>query len=173
MAESFNPDGRPTKYEGDKTDTQVYKFALLGLTDKEMANLLDISESTFNKWKLDFPTFSESVNDGKEKADAEVASKLFERACGAEWEEEQAIKVKVAKDKEEIKIIKIKKKAAPDTGAQSLWLTNRRDKNWKNKQDNTVKGDKDNPLLVKPDLSQLTDDQLEKAIEIASKKPTT
>lgn len=146
MVESFNPDGRPTKYEGAKTDTQVYKFALLGLTDKEMANLLDIAVSTFQKWKLDYPSFSDSIKDGKDKADAEVATKLYERAIGAEWEEEQAIKVKVGKDKEEVVIVKVKKKAAPDTGAQGMWLTNRRNQKWKNKQDTTISGDKDNPL---------------------------
>jgi len=174
MVESFNPDGRPRKYEGDKTDTQVYKYALLGLTDKEMANLLDITVSTFNKWKTDFPTFSESINDGKDKADAEVASKLHQRAIGVEWEEEQAIKVKRGINNEEIEKIKVKKRLPPDVGAINSWLSNRQRKRWKNRQDVEHSGDEENPVAIDvvPDLSKISDEQLERAIRIKSKSIT-
>lgn len=172
MVESFNPDGRPTKYKNEETDKQVYKFALLGLIDKEMAGLLDITESTFNKWKYDFPTFSESLKNGKEIADADVATKLHERAMGMEWEEECPIKVKVAKDKEEVIIVKVTKKIAPDVGAINSWLTNRKSSKWKNKQDTTISGNPEEPLTIKPDLSKLSDDELTRAIKLASKLPT-
>ena len=157
MVESFNPDGRPTKYKGVETDTQVFKFALLGLTDAEMANLIDISVATFNNWKKDFPSFLESLNNGKEKADAEVAAKMYDKAIGAEWEEEQAFKVKDGKDKEKIVTVKVKKKAAPDTGAGSLWLSNRQRGRWKIKQDVTHSGDAENPIeTINYDWDKLT-----------------
>jgi len=48
--------GRPTKYKKEY-DEQVYKFALLGLTDVEMADVLGVDEKTFNTWKTKHPTF--------------------------------------------------------------------------------------------------------------------
>ena len=44
------------------------------------ADFFDGSEQTINAWKDAHPEFLESLKDGKAKADAEVADKLFRRA---------------------------------------------------------------------------------------------
>ncbi|MCV5597561.1 hypothetical protein OFN66_28085, partial [Escherichia coli] len=40
---------------------QARKLCLLGYTDAELADFFEVSESTINKWKLDYPKFSESI----------------------------------------------------------------------------------------------------------------
>jgi transposase-like protein len=46
--------GRPSKYKKEYVEL-AYKFALLGLPDKKMAEFFEVSESTFNEWKEQHP----------------------------------------------------------------------------------------------------------------------
>ncbi len=70
---------RPSKYKPEYTEL-AGNLALLGLTDAEMAGFFGVVESTLNKWKLDYPEFSESLKEGKEPADGKVARKLYTEA---------------------------------------------------------------------------------------------
>ena len=70
---------RPTKYQEAYAE-QARKLCLLGYTDAELADFFEVSESTINKWKLDYPKFSESIKKGKAVADAEVSDRLYQRA---------------------------------------------------------------------------------------------
>lgn len=72
---------RPTKYQEAYAE-QARKLCLLGYTDAELADFFEVSESTINKWKLDYPEFSESIKKGKAVADAEVSDRLYQRAMG-------------------------------------------------------------------------------------------
>ncbi|THF91722.1 terminase, partial [Escherichia coli] len=72
---------RPTKYQEAYAE-QARKLCLLGYTDAELADFFEVSESTINKWKLDYPKFSESIKKGKAVADAEVSDRLYQRAMG-------------------------------------------------------------------------------------------
>jgi hypothetical protein len=121
--------GRPTKYDISLND-KVYKLALLGATDEEMADILDISESTLNKWKLDYPEFSESIKRGKVHADSNVANRLYQRALGFEHESED---IKVVDGK--IVRVPITKIYAPDPTSAIFWLKNRQPNKWRDKQD--------------------------------------
>lgn len=76
-----NKGGAPTKYN-KKYNEQARKLCLLGYTDKQLADFFEVAESTINKWKLDHPTFSESLKAGKEMADAEVVASLYQKATG-------------------------------------------------------------------------------------------
>ena len=71
--------GRKSNYKPEYAN-QALKLCLLGATDKEMADFFGCSEQTLNKWKKDFPDFLESLKKGKNVADANVASKLYNRA---------------------------------------------------------------------------------------------
>lgn len=129
--------GRPSSYKPEFAQL-VKKLCLLGLIDKQMAEFFEVSEQTFNAWKKEYPEFLEAIRAGKMKADAEVASKLYDRACGATWEEEQAFKVKTVdytdgrkiKEIEEVKIVTVRRAAPPDTQALALWLHNRKSELW-------------------------------------------
>ncbi|AEP08901.1 hypothetical protein [Micavibrio aeruginosavorus] len=131
--------GRPSDYRPEFAP-QVRKLFLLksDATDTDIAEFFGKSESTINKWKVDYPEFSEAIRAGKTPADTEVADSLFRRANGAEWTEEVAFKVKVieyeggkkSREYEDVKVVTIRKQAPPDTQACTVWLTNRRRDTW-------------------------------------------
>jgi len=125
--------GRPTDYKPEYAE-QAFKYCLLGVKDKQLAQLLDVSEQTLNSWKEKHPEFLESLLAGKDKADANVALGLYNRAKGYEYEEETPIKVRIGKDKEEIVIVKSKKIVPTETRAAELWLQNRQNSKWRNQQ---------------------------------------
>ena len=127
------PVGRPSKYRPEFAD-QAYKLCLLGATDSEVASFFDVCPATVANWKLEFPEFLESLRAGKLKADAHVASKLFERASGSEWEEEQVVKVKIGPHEDKIEIVKIRRVVPPDTAAAIMWLKNRQPAKWRDTQ---------------------------------------
>lgn len=124
------PVGRPSAYREEYAE-QARKLCLLGATDKEMADFFGVSEQTLNAWKKDFPEFLESLRAGKMKADAQVAQKLFDRATGSEWTEQQAIKVKAGRGEERVEIVTVRRAAPPDTNAAMFWLHNRRPDQWR------------------------------------------
>lgn len=119
--------GRPSAFR-DHFPELVRVYAMLGMTDREMSEKLGVSEQTFNTWKKNKPGFLESLNAGKAPADATVAAKLFERACG------------YSHPHTDIKVIdngivktEITKHYPPDTTAIIFWLKNRRPDLWRDK----------------------------------------
>lgn len=146
MSEENSQGGRPTKFKPEYCE-QARKLALLGATDAEVAEFFGVTEQTVNNWKIDFPEFFESIRAGKITADSEVATKLYDRARGAEWTEQQAIKCKTVEyidgkkhEKEDVVIVDVKRAAPPDTQAASLWMRNRRPKDWREKVDHELTG---------------------------------
>lgn len=124
--------GRPTKYS-DEYNEKVFKLALLGATDAEMADLLDICEATFNNWKRYYPKFLESLKKGKANADANVAKSLYQRACGYSHPD-----VHISNYQGEIIITETTKHYPPDTGAAFIWLKNRRPEDWRDKTEQAI-----------------------------------
>lgn len=137
--------GRPTKYKEEYTE-QAYKLCLLGHTDAELAKFFEIATSTLYEWKLEYPEFSESIKKGKEIADMDVATKLFDRATGAVIKQQQAHKLKrtiyengrKVEEFEEIEVVDLMQEQAPDTTALIFWLKNRKSTQWRDKIDHDV-----------------------------------
>jgi hypothetical protein len=150
------PNGRPTLYRQDYAD-QARKLCLLGATDAELADFFGVPESTLNGWKLAHPGFLESIREGKVKADAEVANSLRERAVGAEWTEQQAIKIKVGPHQERVEVVEVRRAAPPDTQAAVMWLKNRRPRDWRDKQEFEHAGTLTLESLVTASLKQKTE----------------
>lgn len=134
-----NNGGVEAKYRKEYHPKQVLKYALLGLTDKQMADLLGIVESTFNKWKIDYPEFSESIRAGKMDADANVASTLYKRSLGHTQKKQLAFKVKAYDEKdrqvEKVEIIEVEEYYPPSDSAINMWLSNRQRKTWGSKSE--------------------------------------
>ena len=147
-----NPVGRPSSYKSTYVD-DVFKLSLLGATDKEVADFFSVCEATINTWKIQHPEFLESMCDGKLKADTQVAHKLYDKALGAEWIEQQAFKVrnqeKTGSFTEEIQIVDVKRVAPPDTQAISLWLRNRQGAKWRDKIDHEHTGKDGEAIEIK------------------------
>lgn len=130
----MSKEGRPTKYD-PKYNDQVYKLALLGATDKELADFFEVTESTLNLWKLKHPDFSESLKKGKVQADAQVGARLFERALGFEHDSEEIKVVSMGKEGSVVERVPIRKVYPPDTTAAIFWLKNRQSDKWRDKQE--------------------------------------
>ena len=128
--------GRDSLYDASMND-MVRKLALLGLTDKEMAEFFGITERTFNNWKTEYPAFFQSLHEGKTIADANVAESLYKRATGEFVEIEKAYR---NKQSGEVEIVKVKTFLPGESGAAKLWLTNRRRQNWADSQNITLSG---------------------------------
>ena len=129
MSKEKNPIGRPTKYKNEYAEL-AYKFCLLGADDNKLADMLDVDVATINRWKISHPDFCESLKEGKERADAEIAKALYHRAKGYSHPE---VEVKVIDS--QVVMVDLIKHYPPDTGAAMAWLKNRQPKYWRDKQD--------------------------------------
>jgi DNA-binding XRE family transcriptional regulator len=129
------PAGRPTEYRPEYNEL-VYKLCLLGATDKEIADIIGVTEQTLNNWKERYPELFESIRNGKEIADAEIAKSLYHRAKGYEHPED---KIFYDKDKGPV-IVPTIKHYPPEPLAVAYWLNNRRGRDWRQKQEVEVSG---------------------------------
>jgi hypothetical protein len=149
-----NPRGRPTAYK-DEYAQVAYNYALLGAVDTELAAFFQISKATLNTWKRKHPDFLDSITRGKMTADAEVAASTFKSATGQHFIEEE----RIVNQGDSYEIVTIKKQVPPDYRAQSLWLRNRRPKDWKERVE--IKEESIVRLIPWDDLRQISKEALE------------
>ncbi|HDR1425398.1 TPA: helix-turn-helix domain-containing protein, partial [Pasteurella multocida] len=98
-------------------------------TDKDIANFFEVSESTLNNWKNEYPEFLESIKKGKMLADANVAERLYKRALGYEAPD---VDIRVIENK--IVETPLIKHYPPDPTSAIFWLKNRQPEKWRDKQ---------------------------------------
>ena len=142
--------GRPSKYQDEMLE-QAYGLALLGANDEQIAKFFKITTSTYYEWLKSKEGLSEAIKEGKIKADADIAKSLFHRAKGYEYVEEEAYKVKIDKDHEEVRVVEVTKHAQPDTKAAMYWLNNRFRSVWSEKT--ILSNDPENPLPAPKELT--------------------
>jgi hypothetical protein len=138
------PAGRPTEYKQLYND-QAEKLCKLGATDKELGDFFGVTEQTINNWKEVHPKFFESINAGKDLADANVVDRLYQRAMGFEHDSEEIKVVSMGeKQRSEIVRVPIRKVYPPDPTSMIFWLKNRQPSKWRDKHefDHTTLGEK-------------------------------
>ena len=126
---------RPTKYEPKYHNDWAWSLAIQGATDKEIAQAMQISQSTLNKWKLDYPEFSESLKAGKDSADAHIERSLYHLAQGVMVKRKKGTQRTVggqvlSEDKhlEEYEV-------PPNPTACIFWLKNRQPQRWRDRRE--------------------------------------
>lgn len=159
MTEKKNPDekkkrGRKSEYQKEYAD-QALKLCLLGAIDKELAEVFSVSVQTLNKWKKDYPEFLESLKKGKNIADANVASRLYNRAIGYSCKATKfaTSEGRITDSKEYIEHY------PPDTTAAIFWLKNRQPEKWRDKKE------VDANVNLGDELEELSDEQLQAIID--------
>jgi hypothetical protein len=118
--------GRPSGYKSAYVD-QAFKFCLLGLDDRRIAELLGTSRAGLNRWKRSYPRFREAFGRGRDGADAAVAGALYKRAIGYSHPAE---KIHVHKDGTVVRVPYIQH-YPPDTSAVNFFLANRQRDLWR------------------------------------------
>lgn len=139
---------------------EIEGWARDGLTDEQIARNLGVAYSTFRDYRDKNPALLATLKRGKEVVDREVENALLKRALGYSHEE-------VTKElvNGELKVTKVvEKRVPPDTTAQIFWLKNRKPADWRDKKDVEVNAE------VKTEVSELSDEQLEKEIAKLHKK---
>lgn len=125
-----------------------------GLTDKQIAQTIGVSERTFTEWKKKFSSVSSVLKKGKEVIDRQVENALLKRALGYEY-------IETTKELTDLGLTvtkQVTKQVAPDTTAQIFWLKNRKPHEWRDKKETEVTGN----LNVNNPFSDLSVDELRK-----------
>jgi transposase len=155
-----NPNaGRKTKYKEEHNE-QVEKLCKLGMIDKEIAEFFSVNEDTINEWKKRHKEFSESIKRGKQVADAEVAEKLYQRACGYSHKAVKMFQSGGAVIKEDYI-----EHYPPDTGACMAWLKNRQKDKWRDKQEHEIAGKDGKPIQTENTNTHKLDENIAEAIK--------
>lgn len=139
-----NKGGRPTSYKKEYNE-QVRKLCLLGATDIEIADFFEVSLTTINNWKHDYPTFFESIKKGKGIADAEIAHSLYNRAKG--------IKCKEVRTKNDGSKETVERELPPDPVSMIFWLKNRQKEKWRDKHESQVELNDNKKIYIHNSLS--------------------
>lgn len=134
--------GRPSKYRPEFAQ-QAKKLCELGATDAQLADFFEVSVSTINLWKINFPEFSESISVPKEIADARVEQSLYRRAMGYEHDE---VDIRVVNG--EIVATPLRKYYPPDSTAMIFWLKNRKPEQWRETKAVELTGENGGPVKV-------------------------
>ena len=122
---------RPEKWD-DKFLHIARHACLLGATDQEIADMLEVSVRTIYYWRSSKPEFAEALANGKDIADERVERSLYQKAIGYEQDE---VKIFMPGGSTEPVYAPYRAKIAPDTTAAIFWLKNRRSGEWRDKRD--------------------------------------
>jgi hypothetical protein len=131
--------GRPTLYDPAKHPALAESFCLLGATNAQLAEMLDVSISSIDAWIRDYEEFSSAIKNGREIADARVSKSLYHRALNGE------------------------------TTACIFWLKNRRPANWREKQEHKIEGEVRTGPIDPAKLAAATDEDLKMARDVIKK----
>jgi hypothetical protein len=102
-----------------------------GFTDRELAELFDVSLSAIEKWKRQHEDFRNALKVGKAEADNRVARSLYERAVGYNYE---AVKIFMPAGREKPVYAPYIEHVPPDVTAGIFWLKNRDPQHWRDSQ---------------------------------------
>ena len=144
-------------YNEQYHDDWAWSLSLKGATDEEMAEAFGISVRTFHRWKKSYPSLKESIDAGKEIADAKVKRSLYQRAIGYDAKDvEQIITPDKSTGRQHIERTRVTTKhIAPDTMAIMYWLNNRSKGEFSQRQEITLGG----AVKTSP-MEKLTEEEL-------------
>ena len=133
-----------------------------GVTEKDIAKNLGVSERTFADYKKQFPQLLQVLKTGLDDANAIVQNALYRRASGYTYEEVETTVVKDAKDLDakeleaaakdgkkptgKVTVKRVQKQMAPDVTAAIFILQNRDRAHWKDRRAIDLGGPDGEPL---------------------------
>lgn len=115
-----------TQWNEDRPE-EAYKWAVLGLTLRQMADVMEVNVKTLEYWRSNKPEFKKKLQEGKDKIDAEVAE-AFLLNCFDRYVDDEVVHVNVKTG--QIMKVKIRKFIQGDKWAQKQWLVTRQRALW-------------------------------------------
>ena len=182
--------GRPSEYDPVWHCEKARWAAFLGYTNKEIARMFGIDESTFYDWVKKYPEINQAMWHGQNTDMEALTKSVTKRATGFTYREkkqtwepaktvvemrpdpndpDKLIETEVHYPKRLVEEVITEKTLPPDVGAGRFALTNRQPDRWRESAhiDHTTNG-KD-LHADKLDLSLLTDDELETLARLEAK----
>lgn len=137
-------DRKPTSPGAWKDDyvRMIFWLSLLGITEREMANIIGISLAGLELWKKRHADFAGAIQSGKEESAGAMANSVFQSGLGFEYTEEKVLtnRVKefdeygrVIKEYTEPLIVQVKKKCPPNITAALAFLKAKHPEIWGDK----------------------------------------
>lgn len=126
--------GRPTKFD-PKMMGAIEAMLKLGATDQQVADMLGVTEATFNNWKKENENFFLSVKSAKEEADAKVEAALYKMATGFDYKAKKPMVVGDGGGEAHVEIVEYEETVLPNTTSMIFWLKNRQPAKWRDKQE--------------------------------------
>lgn len=147
---------------------RIQKWLQDGLADHQIAEKLGIKPRVLLRYKGLYPDFCELIFEGREQATDVVENAIFKSATGFEYEEKKELiergevvtddngnivylknsdntfkldsnNKKIPKTKPgKVRVEKITKQQVPNIQAATLWVTNKRSKDWSVRRDNNM-----------------------------------
>jgi hypothetical protein len=102
-----------------------------GFTDRELAELFDVSLSAIQKWKRQREEFRNALKVGKAEADNRVERSLYERANGYSYD---AVKIFMPAGAKKPVYAPYVEHMPPDVTACIFWMKNRMPERWRDMQ---------------------------------------
>lgn len=141
---------------------QVFYLALLGLNNVQIGQVFGVSVNTVEHWIATQEGFGAAIEEGKAKADAEVAHSLYMAAKGYTCPDVVVLtnrkrtyndKGRVIEEKTEPLLVETVKHYPPNVTAAIKWLSVRQPGIWKEDLDINLKGNISNNKVETSDLT--------------------
>lgn len=128
--------GRPSCYNPDEHPRVARELTKNGKTLADMAEVFGVTRQTLDNWMDNHPEFLAQVKLGREDATDRVVRALFERAIGYEH---PAVKILAVSEGQgagsRVEKVPYTEHYPPDPVAAKFFLTNRRAKEWRERQE--------------------------------------
>lgn len=142
--------GRPTKFN-ESLESVALALAEKGHVDREIAEIIGVSESALNELKKRKPDFHEALKHAKSEHDNSIVEQaLLKRAIGLTVKETQIRNV----DGKQVKTV-IEKELPPDTAALTLFLRNRMPEKYCRERQNLAIGIEDYRSITMEEAKQI------------------
>lgn len=161
--------GAPTKFN-ELVKNKILELTAQGRSFEETAEIIGISTSTLYLWVNEKQEFSIAFREARAIADDLVEAALFQRAIGYKHKAQKWFQHEGHSWAEEYQ-----EQYPPDTKAAQFWLTNRRPKDWRDKQHIEHSGEIENKsdlqeILKNPETAELAI-KLSKALSAKKNEP--
>ena len=127
--------GRPSKYDPTAHPKLARELTGCGRTLVDLAKAFGVNPDTITEWRHNHTEFSVAINLGREDAVDNVERSLQERATGYSHPSEKILVIDGAVER-----VATTEHYPPDTAAASLFLRNKRPKEWKDRTEVAVSG---------------------------------